>query len=257
VPEPALDAIERQRSELFPFGNNFMKAILCNLAAVGCLLALIDLPSEFYKVLRFVVVAACIAVILEIQKSESAEKVKTWTSIGFGMLAVIYNPFLPLSLDREEWFWINCASAMAFLAYQLRKRLTASLEAIKARLQERKGDRPSSKLSRLHKAMFCLLGVSTLSMPSIFFIKEDRSGVANLLFGVLMASSLGITILMGVDELLNGEKYRNNAKRKKEFQQFLTRVSKAGTPEEQDAEFQKYMNKNAMPSKSKSTERQH
>jgi hypothetical protein len=94
-------------------------------------------------------------------------------------------------------------------------------------------------------------------MPSIFFIKEDRSGVANLLIGVLVVSSLGITILMGVDELLNGEKYKNDEKRKKEFQQFLTRVSKAGTPEEQDAEFQKYMNKNAMPSKSKSPERQH
>ena len=92
----------RMKAELWS-----VKTILCVLAALGCLIALANMPDDFYKVLRFLVVAACVAVIWDVQKSGVSEKKKTIVSIVFGLLAVIFNPVLPLEMDRGTWAWFD------------------------------------------------------------------------------------------------------------------------------------------------------
>lgn len=92
----------RMKAELWS-----VKTILCVLAVLGCLFALVDMPGDFYKVLRFVVVAACVAVIWDVQKSGAGERKKTVVSVLFGLLAVIYNPILPLEMDRGAWAWFD------------------------------------------------------------------------------------------------------------------------------------------------------
>jgi len=241
VLEPALDAIDREGSELFPFGNKFMKAILCNLAAVGCLLALIDLPSEFYKVLRFVVGAACIAVILEIQKSESAEKVKTWTSIGFGMLAVIYNPILPLSLEREEWFWINCVGAVALLTTQHQKKIATILQQIKGHQIDGSAKRQQTKFSKTEITIFSLLGISFITLPSIFFLKDDRSGIALGFFLTFMVAGFGAYLVSGVDDLFNGDKYKRESTFEKEFNDTISKAKNTTNQGEREEIIRKFL----------------
>ncbi len=84
-----------------------LKTAIVALAALGCLLGLAIMPDDYYKVLRFVVVAACVAVILDIHKSVASEKKKTVVSVLFGLIAVIFNPFLPLEMDRGTWAWFD------------------------------------------------------------------------------------------------------------------------------------------------------
>jgi len=59
---------------------------LAALAAFGCLLGLFEMPEDYYKVLRFVVVAACVSVIWAVQKSGASEEKKTVASVLIGLL---------------------------------------------------------------------------------------------------------------------------------------------------------------------------
>jgi len=88
-------------------GQLTLKTTLAALAAFGCLLALFEMPEDYYKVLRFVVVAACVAVILDIQRSSASEKKKTVISVLFGLIAVIFIPILPLEMSRPAWTWLD------------------------------------------------------------------------------------------------------------------------------------------------------
>jgi hypothetical protein len=89
-----------------------MQRILAIMAGAGCLLALLDMPSEYYKVLRFVVVAACIASILQFKSLDIAEKKRNALYVVFGLLAIIFNPFVPLEMERGEWLWFNIAGVL-------------------------------------------------------------------------------------------------------------------------------------------------
>lgn len=219
-----------------------LERVLCIMAAVGCLLALFDLPSEYYKVLRFVVVAACIALITGIQKSCASEKTKTWTCVGFGLLAVFYNPILPLDLDDEDWLWMNGACALAFLGFLLWTRLLDTGRLIKARVQGQKWNRWAGQLTRLEKAMMCLLAVNILTMPSLLFLGTDRSGFAAAMFLVCLASGLGWMLVGGIDEMLNGRERKENAEALKEFHSTIAKGARAGTEGERKAIIQKILN---------------
>jgi hypothetical protein len=89
-----------------------MQRILAIMAAAGCLLALFNMPSEYYKVLRFVVVAACVASILHFKTLGISETKRNVLYLVFGLLAVVFNPFVPLEMEREEWLWFNIAGAL-------------------------------------------------------------------------------------------------------------------------------------------------
>jgi hypothetical protein len=92
-----------------------LKQVLAIMAAIGCLVALWDMPDDYYKVLRFMVVAACAAIIWNVQKSGASEAGKTLVSVAFGMLAVFFNPIMPIDIEYDKWYWIRIVALGLFI----------------------------------------------------------------------------------------------------------------------------------------------
>ena|SRR5690606_27257769 len=79
--------------------------------AAMLLLALLQLPYGYYTLLRLVVclTAAIIAF-------QSWPKHQAW-SIAFGLVALLFNPLILVSFDRETWAPIDVAVAMMYLSH--------------------------------------------------------------------------------------------------------------------------------------------
>ena len=77
--------------------------------AVMLLVAVADLPYGYYQLLRW---ATCgVAVFVAFQ----AYKVgKTWITWLFGLIAVLFNPIIPIHLTKEIWRPIDLVSAVIF-----------------------------------------------------------------------------------------------------------------------------------------------
>ena len=84
--------------------------LLLFLCAGMLLIALGDLPIGYYTVLRFVVTIGAVAVVYQ----EFDGKITPWI-IAFGLIAIIFNPFIPVYLqDRELWAVIDVITAVLF-----------------------------------------------------------------------------------------------------------------------------------------------
>ena len=88
-------------------------AVKC--ASGACLvLALFEMPDDFYKVLRFVVLAGAIFTVLDVQKSSLSQNWKTALTLAFSAIGIIFNPILPLDMERSEWAWFDLLAALMF-----------------------------------------------------------------------------------------------------------------------------------------------
>lgn len=79
---------------------------VCLALAGVCVAALTDLPYGYYQILRLAVTAyaAWIAIV-----SHSQQRVTwAWT---FGFLALLYNPFIKITLDRDTWGLVNIVTS--------------------------------------------------------------------------------------------------------------------------------------------------
>lgn len=89
--------------------------------AAMALLALLDMPYGYYQLLRLVVAVASAFIAAAAWQRGSHVAV-----IAFGLLALIYNPVVPLHLKREIWEWVNIGTAAIFLGalavFELRER---------------------------------------------------------------------------------------------------------------------------------------
>ena len=75
---------------------------------VLCLVALLSLPYGFYTFLRLVVSVASITAAMQLKSEEN----NFW--LVFGGLALLFNPVLPVYLDREFWIPIDVVAACLF-----------------------------------------------------------------------------------------------------------------------------------------------
>ena len=74
------------------------------------LIGLADLPTGYYTLVRIAV--CCISVLSAIWSYKTDEKVGIATVI-YGLLALIFNPFIPVYLhDKEVWTVIDLAGAL-------------------------------------------------------------------------------------------------------------------------------------------------
>lgn len=87
---------------------------LCWLVPAGmCIGALWPAPYAYYQFLRFVVfIAAAIVLFLEFGRAG----LTPWVA-GFGIAALLFNPFAPIYLSREVWAPIDVATAVLFTAH--------------------------------------------------------------------------------------------------------------------------------------------
>lgn len=83
------------------------------IAAGVLLLALADMPYGYYQFLRIFVSAVALYE-AGIWLSKVGNERTFWT-ISFGITVIVFNPFLPLDLEREEWAWANVFGAALFL----------------------------------------------------------------------------------------------------------------------------------------------
>ena len=86
-------------------------AVIGRLVAAGMLFyALADHPYAYFTLLRFIVctVASYCAVQANSQKNEQ------WTWV-YGVIAVLFNPIIPIHLSRGLWIIIDLAAAIVIL----------------------------------------------------------------------------------------------------------------------------------------------
>jgi|SRR5690554_684743 hypothetical protein len=86
-----------------------MRALL--LICTGLLLlALVDLPIGYYTLLRIVVTIGAGAVVV----TEFENGINFWV-IVFGLVAILFNPLIPVYLgDKEAWMPIDLIAAILF-----------------------------------------------------------------------------------------------------------------------------------------------
>lgn len=84
--------------------------LVCLALAGACVAAVGDLPYGYYQILRLAVTAyaAWIAIVSQNQQ----RIVWTW---AFGFLALLYNPFVKITLDRDTWGLVNIVTAGVIL----------------------------------------------------------------------------------------------------------------------------------------------
>lgn len=74
------------------------------------LLALVDLPIGYYTLLRIVVTIGAGAVLI----TEFENGINFWV-IVFGLIAILFNPLIPVYLgDKEAWMPIDLIAAILF-----------------------------------------------------------------------------------------------------------------------------------------------
>jgi hypothetical protein len=76
-------------------------------------LALLRMPYGYYTFLR--VALCCAGVILAYQLYRRAGALTGWV-VAFGLIAVLYNPFVVVHLDRPIWSVINLVTIAVFVA---------------------------------------------------------------------------------------------------------------------------------------------
>jgi hypothetical protein len=84
------------------------KKLVYGTAGLLCLLAVLPLPYGFYTFLRLAVSAAGVFAAIELMR----EKNFLW--VLFGAIVLLFNPLIPVYLDREVWFPIDLFVAGLF-----------------------------------------------------------------------------------------------------------------------------------------------
>lgn len=73
--------------------------------------ALLGFPTETFQVVLKVVV--CLAALLAVSQALRADRFVCMT--GYSLIAVLFNPLVPLALSRSVSLWVNGICLMAFL----------------------------------------------------------------------------------------------------------------------------------------------
>ena len=83
------------------------------IAAVLLFIALLNLPIGYYRFMRIGVTIASILLI----RHEIEKGINIWVVL-FGVITIIFNPFLPIYLgSKSTWIPIDIITGVIFLAY--------------------------------------------------------------------------------------------------------------------------------------------
>jgi hypothetical protein len=78
------------------------------------LIAVWRLPYAYYTFTRIVACGA--SVLIAIAGMQERAVVQTWTILLLA-IAVLFNPFIPIHLNRAVWFYLDLGAATAFLGH--------------------------------------------------------------------------------------------------------------------------------------------
>ena len=68
-------------------------------------------PYGYYQLLRWIVCTAASVMALKAHSSDA----KAWV-VCFVVMAILFNPIAPISLDRATWVWVDLLAAVLLLA---------------------------------------------------------------------------------------------------------------------------------------------
>lgn len=86
------------------------KNIASVITIVMLLVAIADLPYGYYTLLRCVVTASAIFLVWTAYESK-----RTFWLFLMGIVAILFNPLIPIHLDKETWVIIDFIVAILFL----------------------------------------------------------------------------------------------------------------------------------------------
>ena len=95
------------------------------IAAIMLFCALAPWPYGYYQLLRFVVCGAALYTAFMAYNWQ-----KIWAAWLFGVVAILFNPLIPIHLSRELWQPIDviCALTFTFIAITLKKPVKTLVE---------------------------------------------------------------------------------------------------------------------------------
>lgn len=79
------------------------------IVAVMLLIAVADLPYGYYQLLRWTTCGVSIFIAFQAYKMR-----KAWVTWLFGLIALLFNPIIPIHLTKEIWRPIDLAIAAIF-----------------------------------------------------------------------------------------------------------------------------------------------
>jgi hypothetical protein len=86
-----------------------MKGLMI-LCGILLLVGIADMPIGYYTLLRLVVTIGSVAVVV----AEMEKGITPWV-IAFGLLALLFNPFIPVYLnDKDAWLPIDLIGGVLF-----------------------------------------------------------------------------------------------------------------------------------------------
>ena len=94
-----------------------LPSIVWIIPAAALLIALAPLPYGYYTLLRIVVCGS--AALIAYKQFQKERLVSLWVVLMIGV-AILFNPFLPIYLDREIWAPIDVITAAIFLIHWLK-----------------------------------------------------------------------------------------------------------------------------------------
>lgn len=90
--------------------NNFLKPIAI-ISAVMLLLCFLELPYGYYIFLRIVI---CISALIFVFSSYATNK--PGLSVIFGLIALLWNPIIMISFEKETWLIFDVIAAIIFIS---------------------------------------------------------------------------------------------------------------------------------------------
>jgi hypothetical protein len=82
--------------------------------ALLLLVAIFRLPYGYYTFTR--VVTCGVSVLIAVAGMQGRSVAHTWTVLLLA-IAVLFNPFIPIHLNRAVWFYLDLGAATAFLGH--------------------------------------------------------------------------------------------------------------------------------------------
>jgi len=96
--------------------RNEMDKKLLYIPAAILFIGVFPLPIGYYTLLRLVVTAAAAYIAYD---TFQTDKQSGWIWV-FGFIAILFNPLIPIYLDKELWMVIDFAVAILFIVYSRR-----------------------------------------------------------------------------------------------------------------------------------------
>jgi hypothetical protein len=96
--------------------------------AILLMIAVVRLPYGYYTFTRIVTCGA--AALIAMVGFRNRGIVPAW-SILMVLVAVLFNPLLPIHLNRSTWFYLDLAAAIAFVAHLFMVRQELAQKAFK------------------------------------------------------------------------------------------------------------------------------